>query len=310
MSIDPEDIAARFWNLPQKGDEEERRESLFMDDTILKAHMDREIESRLDGVGNVLDAGAGSGRFSIPLAARGIRVTHLDISLPMIDRAREKAARLGVAHRIEFVVGRLADLAKYEARSFDLVISLDAPVSYVHPRHEDAILQIVRLARRAVILGVASRAGSLPYLFSPLQKKQYMVDPDSSDPLVRGYLRGDEESWQPDFERATRTLETGLIEPPDRAARAYEEGGAPWPTTYLFSVEELSTLLDQAGVHDLRFAGPGALSRSIPGSILRKLLLSEAYRGPFLDLCYRFDSQPSVAGMGKDNLVVSGRVAH
>jgi len=45
-----EDIAERFWNLPQKPDEEARREQLFLDDVIHKAHLDREIESRLEGV--------------------------------------------------------------------------------------------------------------------------------------------------------------------------------------------------------------------------------------------------------------------
>jgi len=30
--------------------------------------------------GSILDAGAGTGRFSLPLAKRGYRVTHLDIS--------------------------------------------------------------------------------------------------------------------------------------------------------------------------------------------------------------------------------------
>lgn len=107
-----------------------------------------------------------------------------------------------------------------------------------------------------------------------------------------------------------RALETGLIESSEEIARNFAAGGAPWPVTYLFTLEELVQLLEEAGVEDLRCAGPGALSRSIPGGILRKLLLDESYRIPFLDLCYRFDALPSVAGMGKDNLIVSGRVVH
>lgn len=55
---DPEDIADRFWNLPQKGEEEDHREELFMDDIILEARLDREIESRISGVRIILDAGA------------------------------------------------------------------------------------------------------------------------------------------------------------------------------------------------------------------------------------------------------------
>lgn len=67
--VDPEDICERFWSLPTKPDEETRREQLFLADIIPKAHLDREIRSRFDGVRTVLDAGAGTGRFSITLAA-------------------------------------------------------------------------------------------------------------------------------------------------------------------------------------------------------------------------------------------------
>ena len=45
----PEDISRRFWNQAQKGDEEDRREQLFMDDIIQKAHLDREHD--VAGVG-------------------------------------------------------------------------------------------------------------------------------------------------------------------------------------------------------------------------------------------------------------------
>jgi hypothetical protein len=43
---------------------------LFLDDVIQKAHLEREIASRLSGVRTILDAGAGTGRFSIPLGAK------------------------------------------------------------------------------------------------------------------------------------------------------------------------------------------------------------------------------------------------
>ena len=69
--VDPEDIAERFWNLAQKPSEEARRELLFLDDVMHKAHPEREIETRLEGVETALDVGAGTGRFSLWLAARG-----------------------------------------------------------------------------------------------------------------------------------------------------------------------------------------------------------------------------------------------
>ena len=55
--INPEDIAERFWSLAQKPSEEARREQFFLDDVIHKAHVEREIEARLEGVETALDVG-------------------------------------------------------------------------------------------------------------------------------------------------------------------------------------------------------------------------------------------------------------
>jgi 2-polyprenyl-3-methyl-5-hydroxy-6-metoxy-1,4-benzoquinol methylase len=115
-----EDISERFWSSPQKAEEEGRRERWFLDDVIQKAHLDHEIRSRLAGVRSILDAGGGTGRFSIPLAREGFDVTHLDVSPSMIDAARERARREGVESRMSFERARLGDLAGYPSHRFDL----------------------------------------------------------------------------------------------------------------------------------------------------------------------------------------------
>jgi hypothetical protein len=70
--------------------------------------------------------------------------------------------------------------------------------------------------------------------------------------------------------------------------------------------DELQEVLVRTGIRDVRLSGPGALARSIPNEVLRTLLLNEDCRGRFLDLCYQFDSNPAVCGLGKDNLAASG----
>lgn len=121
-------IAQRHWNLPEKGEMESQREETFIDDIVQKSHLEKELLASLDGVSTAFDGGAGSGRFSILLAKKGIHVTHFDISQPMLDKAQQLAQEAGVLHNITFVRGALEDLSAYADRSFDLVLSFDAPV--------------------------------------------------------------------------------------------------------------------------------------------------------------------------------------
>ena len=100
-------ISQRLWNLPEKGEQESHREETFIDDIAQKSFIERKLLENLDGVETVFDGGAGSGRFSILLARHGCKVTHFDISQPMLDKARELAQQAGVLDRITFVKGAL-----------------------------------------------------------------------------------------------------------------------------------------------------------------------------------------------------------
>ena len=306
MPKDYEEIALRHWNLSSKPREEEEREILFMDDIIQKAHLEREIIRNLEGVRTVFDGGAGTGRFSIFLARLGVQVIHFDISRSMLDSAREKAVEAGVLDRMDFVQGRLTELEAYRDGQFDMVISFDAPVSYTYPRQHEVLSELVRIARSKVIVSVASRLGWLPYLFNPAQKQQYVI-PDDVDERAWYAPPSPEmmDKWVPDFNKYRRQLTTGITEDPDQVLDEMVQGGSPWPITYGFLPDELESSLQQAGLKNIRLAGPGALSRSIPRLILKKLLLTE-YREEFLQTCYEFDSSPWVSGLGKDTIVACG----
>ena len=44
--------------------------------------------------------------------------------------------------------------------------------------------------------------------------------------------------------------------------------------------------------------------------LLVKIMNDPKQRSDFLDICYRFDSNPFVCGMGKDNLLAKGEINH
>jgi SAM-dependent methyltransferase len=280
---------------------------LFLDDVIQKAHLEREIASRLGGVRTILDAGAGTGRFSIPLARQGFHVTHLDISQGMIDTARQLAQDAGVLEGMRFERGRVGDLTRYEDATFDLVICCDAPISYRYPDHVRTIAELTRVAAQALVISVSSRLGYLSYAFNPRQKLQYFADPACEAPDVQPYLgQTDLSSFVPDLKSVWRALTCGILGDREHIEREYAAGRAPWPHNYLLMPDELGKILVRTGVRDVRLSGPGALARSIPNEVLRMLLLNDDCRRRFLDLCYEFDSNPAVCGLGKDNLVASG----
>ena len=186
-------ISERMWNQPDKGELEAEREQTFIDDIVQKSHIEKEILSHLDGIETAFDGGAGCGRFSILLAKQGIKVTHFDISEPMIDKAKELAEKAGVIDNMTFVKGALEDLSAYADKSFDLVMSFDAPISYTYPNQEKVIGELVRIAGKRIMISVSSRLGSLPYLANPIQKNQFILDANSKDSWVQWCLQSREQ---------------------------------------------------------------------------------------------------------------------
>ena len=304
-------ISERMWNQPDKGELEAEREQTFIDDIVQKSHIEKEILSHLDGIETAFDGGAGCGRFSILLAKQGIKVTHFDISEPMIDKAKELAEMAGVIDKMTFVKGALEDLSAYADKSFDLVMSFDAPISYTYPNQEKVIGELVRIAGKRIMISVSSRLGSLPYLANPIQKNQFILDVNSKDSWVQWCLQSREqmiEGFSFDKEKLMKACESGLMGDVEETKEAYDRGEAPWVITYHFMPDELENILKRYGVKDIEMAGPGAFARTIPNEILVKIMNDPEQKEEFLRFCHIYDSSPYVCGMGKDNLFARGEV--
>ena len=303
-------ISERQWNLPDKGELESRRETTYIDDIIQKDHIQRKLLERLDGIRTVFDGGAGSGRFSILLAKQGCHVTHFDISQPMIEKAQQLAAKEGVLDRITFVKGALEDLNAYHDQQFDLVMSFDAPISYTYPNQNKVIGELVRIAGKRIIISVSSRLGSLPYLANPIQKNQFILDENSDDPFVQWCIANREQmisGFEFNKQDAEKLLTNGLMGGDEEIAQ-YEQGGTPWCITYTFMPDELERILSGYGVRSIQLSGPGAYGRTIPREILTRIMNDPKQKQDFLDFCYRYDCNPYVCGMGKDNLLAAGEI--
>ena len=304
-------ISERMWNQPDKGELEAEREHTFIDDIVQKSYIEKELLANLDGIETAFDGGAGSGRFSILLAKQGIHVTHFDISQPMIDKAREIAEKEGVLDKLTFVKGVLEDLSTYGDRSFDLVMSFDAPISYTYPNHARTIDELVRIAKKRIMISVSSRLGALPYLANPIQKNQFILDKDSKDGWVQWCLNSREqmiETFSFSKDSIMKTYATGLFGDIEESKKAYDRGETPWSISYHFMPDELKEILEKNGVRNVELAGPGAFARTIPNEILVKIVSDPIQRKQFLEFCHLYDSNPYVCGMGKDNLFAKGEI--
>ncbi len=98
----------------------------------------------LDPGARVLDMACGEGRHAIELAARGLRVTGIDISQPSIAVARERAEARGV--EIDLVQMDMRELAAHA--EFDAVFSFCSSFGFFPTDDED--LRLVKRAARAL----------------------------------------------------------------------------------------------------------------------------------------------------------------
>lgn len=240
----------------------------------------------------VLDAGAGTGRFSLPLAAAGHWVTHLDVSPAMLQRAMACAAKQGL-HTIDFRQGDVKALDGLADRSYDVTLCLDAPISYAWPHHEQALAEVCRVTRDVVVLMVSSRYGVVPF----------MVDYDlDGEFLPPGY-----DKPVPPFLAARGILADGIEHFPDDVQTWMAETGRLTPPDYAFTPEELSALVEAQGFAVEVLGGPGALARSIRPESLDKVLADPRLFAEFVELSLAYDFQPHTLGLGGVNLLLVGR---
>jgi len=103
--------------------------------------------------GRFLEIGVGTGRVSLPLHRRGRRVFGVDLSAPMLDRYRAKAAAEG----LEAPAVLRGDVTRlpFRAGSFDAVIEVN--VLHLIPSWREAVAEVRRVLSPAGLLLISRR---------------------------------------------------------------------------------------------------------------------------------------------------------
>ncbi|MCF2141786.1 MAG: class I SAM-dependent methyltransferase [Candidatus Lokiarchaeota archaeon] len=261
----------KYWN--KKAPSELAREEY---DIRKKIHTDllwREIRRALNGNKNlsILDAGAGPGRFSIPLAQEGHSVVHLDISGEMIEIAKNRLPKTEKCD-ITFVQQSICEPLPFPDQSFDLVLCLDSPLSYCVNNYESAFAELVRVAKKTVVLCVVNRFGAMMEDAAEFDFQYFGKLKTQWDLLHTGNLNVNEEIKQ---------FEPNLM-----------------PSWHGFTPKEVKDLIKNHSGKIIRISAPGTFTRCMSPEIIEKVYQNEEVYQDFLDFLEEFDSKEDVLGVG------------
>lgn len=261
----------KFW------DEMSQMEEVDYDDEMINRLLRfKAIQCHLPGVRKILDVGAATGAFSIPLARMGFDVVHLDLSDEMIKAAKDKAADLT---NIRFVKQDAACLDIFEDNEFDLVLCFDGAISFSGRKAGNVISEICRVGKK-VMLSVSSKSCMTATWLNYCLTKLNRIHPSVKDMMETGYFNKDNYD---DAEGLTSIAEL----------KAYD-------------VDELRDVLDKNGMNVLECRSIGSLTHLYLMHLYRQNTANGVYEKinaistdkDFLEICDYYDKFVMPKGMG------------
>jgi SAM-dependent methyltransferase len=194
----------------------------------LRVEIPREfIKKYLQPADVVLDAGGGTGINAIMMAEACQKVTLLDITPSILTLAEQNVAVSGLSAKVEIVEGDIIDLSRIEDSTFSFIVCVGDALSYVLDGRFLAISELVRVGRVGATL---------------------VLGCDSRLGFVR------------------LKLAQGLL---DEALAIHETGETRCgmgPRTHLYTVEEMTRLLEAQGCEVLEVASTPTISDTVDTS--------------------------------------------
>ncbi len=227
------------------------------------------IEPYLPRAGVVLDAGGGTGKWSIPIAKKGLKVVLFDISQDMMNVASAKVKESGLKGSVSFRQGDICNMP-FDDNSFDFVLSEGDPISYCN----DPNLAVKELGR-------------------VLKPNRYLsAGVDSYYYALSGMLNRPEIDFDK-FEKVRK----------EKRFFAKDCGFDFW----LFTPEDLKKLFKKHGFKVIKIVGKPVLFRNRPETA--SLLKDPANARRLIDIEFEFCETASIVGYGGHLHIVAQRKA-
>jgi ubiquinone/menaquinone biosynthesis C-methylase UbiE len=225
----------------------------------------RFLDRYLPTNGKILEVGAATGVYTIPLAKKGFSVTAVDFSSNLIEKCKDRTRELGLKNRVTCLVADARDLSQVTDRDYDTVLLLGPLYHLVEEEDRKTALKEVyqRMKPGGVIFSAfISRYGfwsdimhTIPHFI------EYQED-------VRSVLEGGKDlempSWGPGGFRA-----------------------------YFATVPEIYSLNEEQGFETLAVAGVEPAGIAADEQYKK---LTDKQRELWLDLMVEISTEPSLAG--------------
>lgn len=180
----------------------------------IKKYLPKEIKNSL-----ILDAGGGTGLWSIKIAQLGYNVILTDISKGMLEVAKEKITKENLIDKIQVIEADIIDMNIFRNNSFDLALAEGDSVSYCNDPNK-AIYELSRVTKRNGFITVS-------------------VD-NKLNFVLRNINSGD-------FKEAEKILQTGIAMMPGKNNEEYP--------AYTFTIDEIIELFNINGIETLKTIG-------------------------------------------------------
>lgn len=264
----------KFWDMLARTEECD-----LADEKMNRLLRFKAIEQHLSGVIRILDVGAGTGAFSIPLAQMGYDVVHLDLSDEMLSQAKEKAGDLP---NIQFQKADASNLDIFGEKAFDLVLCFDGAISFSGSKANQVISEICRVGKK-VMLSVSNKACMTATWLNYSMETLGYIHPCVTDMMVTGYFS---KKKYPDAE--------GLTSISDFKAYGIEELREVLTSNSMKVLEcrSISSLTQLYLMH---------LYRQYPAEDVTKKINAISADKDFLNICDYFDKYVMPNGMGSFN---------
>lgn len=265
MIDDVSDIAAYYDNDPD-------REQARLDRHQLEFELTwRYLEQYLPGQGHILEVGAASGAYTLPLARQGYRITAVDMSTALLEVNRQNLAAEGLLGQVRLVEADARDLAPVSGRDFEAAL-LMGPLYH--------------------LTAEADRLAALGQLFDRLRHGGLIFSAFISRFGILGNVMKKIPEWIEDPARVRSLLAAG------KRPEGYTPGGF---RGYFATVGEIEPLHQQVGFESLTLA---AVEPAISADDDSYNKLQGQQRQLWLDTLYEVSTEPSIMGASRHLLYV------